>query len=263
VAAGIGVRRVEHLMGTVFTITVLDESHSDSAVDKAFAWLREVEATFSTFREDSEISRIGRGDLTPDHASTEVRHVLARCAEIESATEGRFSIRPGRAGGPGLDPAGFVKGWSVDEAAMLLLVEGVDRFFINAGGDVKCVGAPPDHDRWRIGVRHPQSPNDTGAVLRIREGAVATSGTYFRGEHIWGKHQSEDEVTSVTVTGPDLGLADALATAIYGDQAASLTWMGRFPGYGVALMTSDHRISWTEPLDGVVVESPGNAVTDV
>ena len=117
-AAGVGLRRVEHLMGTVFTITVFDERSPDTAVDRAFEWLHEVEATFSTFREDSEISRIGRGDLNPDHASTEVRHVLARCAEIESATEGRFTIRPGRAGGNWCwraVPAAF----TVDRAARL------------------------------------------------------------------------------------------------------------------------------------------------
>jgi thiamine biosynthesis lipoprotein len=237
-------------MGTVFTITVFDDEVDHGAVDAAFSWLRYVEATFSTFRDDSEISQIGRGELGPDDASSDVRHVLARCEELEEASEGRFSIRPGRVGGPGLDPAGFVKGWSVDEAAMSLQIDGVTRFMIDAGGDVQCLGTPPDGDRWRVGVRHPQEPDKVGAVLRIREGAVATSGTYFRGEHIWGG-------------GPSLGIADALATAIYGDRASSLAWMSRFPDYGVMLMTSEGLLKWTEPLHGIVDGADASTATDI
>jgi len=263
VASAGGVSRVEKLMGTVFTITVFDDEVDPAAVDAAFSWLRHVEATFSTFRDNSEISRIGRGELDLDDASSDIRHVLARCEELEEASEGRFSIRPGRVGGPGLDPAGFVKGWSVDEAALALQIDGLTRFVIDAGGDVQCLGTPPDGHRWRVGVRHPEDPDKVGAVLRIREGAVATSGTYFRGEHIWGSGNGKQDVASVTVVGPSLGVADALATAIYGDRASSLAWMSRFPDYGVMLMTSEGLLKWTEPLDGIVDGADASTATDI
>ena len=257
-----GVSRVERLMGTVFTITVFDGTPEVGAVDAAFDWLHHVEATFSTFREDSEISRIGRGDLLADDASRDVRHVLSRCAELEVATEQRFSIRPGRPGGPGLDPSGYVKGWSVDEAALGLRLAGVTRFTIDAGGDVLCVGRPPDGERWRIGVRHPDEPDKMGTVLSIREGAVATSGAYFRGEHIWGDHTADRTLTSVSVVGPSLGLADALATAIYGDQAASLSWMSHYPDYGVVLMTANNELRWTAVLERMVSRGGAGSTTD-
>ena len=245
-------RRIEHLMGTVFTIEVLDDERGPAAIDVAMAWLRRVEAAFSTFREDSEISRIGRGELDPDDASRDVRHVLSICEELEIATDHRFSIRSRRDGGPAIDPSGYVKGWSVDEAALVLRDGGATRFMIDAGGDVLCVGQPPSTDRWRLGVRHPTQPDAMGAVLRIREGAVATSGTYFRGDHIWGGGVGDRTVTSVTVVGKSLGTADALATAIYADQAESLAFMAQFPDYGVMLMTSDGELRWTEVLDQVV-----------
>ena len=243
---------VQHLMGTVFTITAYDSGVDAGAIDAAFEWLHWVDRIFSTFREDSEISLIGRGELSLDDTSSEVRHVLSRCGELENETGHRFSIRPESGREPRLDPAGFVKGWSVDEAALILRVAGVTRFMIDAGGDVLCVGEAPTDGGWTVGVRHPDQPEKMGVVLTIPEGAAATSGTYIRGEHIWGSGLTERSVTSVTVVGPSLGVADALATAIFGDQASSLSFMSRFPDYGVALMTADHQLRWTEPLDGAV-----------
>lgn len=241
-------------MGTVFRVTVPDGT-STSLLAEVFAWWERVEATFSTFREDSEISRIGRGELVMDDASVDVRHVLARCAELEEASGGRFSIRPGRPGGPGLDPAGLVKGWSVDEAALILKGGGVADFSIDAGGDVLCAGTPPDGGKWRIGIRHPERPEQSvGVVLELAAGAVATSGAYFRGDHIWGA--SGGTLASVTVVGPHLGTADALATAVFSDQAESLGWLGRFPGYGLLVIHRDGTVRWTADLEGIVVRSP-------
>jgi len=246
-----GIRRAEEVMGTVFAITVLDPIAA-SVVDDVVAWLHHVDDTFSTFRPQSAITRIGRGELDPSDAPPEVRHVLAWCEDFEEASDGRFSIRPGRPGGPGLDPAGYVKGWSVDEAALLLLDAGASNFMINGGGDVLCVGSPPDGERWRVGIRHPDDPWFVGPVLAITGGAVATSGTYERGAHIRTTGSGATPPASVTVAGPRLGTADALATAIFADGAASLGWVDRFPGYEVLLVTTDGRVQWTEGLDEAV-----------
>lgn len=244
---------IRPLMGTVFRLEVPDTTPS-RFIEEAFDWWRWVEETFSTFRPDSEVSRIGRGELEPDRACREVRHVLSRCEELEEATERRFSIRPGRPGGPGIDPAGYVKGWGVDEASLLLKGHGLEDFSIDAGGDVLCVGTPPEGGRWRVGVRSPSRPAAAvGAILEITQGAVATSGTYFRGDHIWGVAGT---LQSVTVVGPQLGTADALATALFADQAASLEWLRAFPGYGVMVMTADGKLRWTQDLEGVRVRPP-------
>lgn len=254
-----GVSHVQDLMGTVFTISVFDDVPA-GIISAVFDWLRSVESTFSTFLDDSEISRFGRGEIDLDGLSSDVRHVLARCAELEDSTDGRFSIRSTRpTDGSRIDPAGFVKGWSVDEAALQLQAEGIERFVINAGGDVLCVGAPPEGGRWSVGIRHPESLESLGAVLNVTGGAVATSGTYLRGDHIWGSRVGSGRITSVTVVGPSLGVADALATAVFGDQAPSLAWLSRFPEYGVLLMTADHRLQWTPSLDGLVSASPDTA----
>ncbi len=244
--------RVEQLMGTDFTFSVYDEGVEDSCVDPAIEWLRNVEATFSVYIHDSEISKLGDGRLVHAQASRVVRDVLSRCEELEAATGGRFSIRPRRAGQPSLDPSGYVKGWSIDGAARRLRDAGLTRFAIDGGGDILCVGRSPDGDRWRVGVRHPDHPAEVGAVLRVPDGAVATSGTYFRGEHIWGDRASLRAIKSVTVVGPRLGVADALATAIYADQAGSLSWTSSFPDYGILLITADDKMKWTASLDEAV-----------
>jgi len=221
------------LMGTVFRVITPDES-PESAIDEVFEWLEHVERDFSTFREDSVITRLSRGKLERDHAPAEVRHVLAVCEELEASTAGRFrAVRDGR-----LDPAGYVKGWSVDEAALILRSAGIDAFSIYAGGDILCAGPPPSGDRWRVGIRHPGRPDDALAtVIEVDDGAVATSGAYYRGAHIDGVTGAS--LASVTVTGPRLGIADALATAISSDGARSLDFMTAYPAYGVLLLDAD------------------------
>src|SRR3954470_11533486 len=111
------------------------------AVEPAFAWLRAVDATFSTYRSDSEISRLDRGEIALADCRPEVDEVLSRCLALERATGGYFSVRPaGR-----LDPSGLVKGWAGDGAAQRLASAGATRFCINAGGDVVARGRPePD-----------------------------------------------------------------------------------------------------------------------
>lgn len=239
-------------MGTVFRITVLDADARVAEVDRAFEWLRWVEQTFSVFLHDSEITRIGDGRLRTVDASKAVQDVLSDCEALSETTGKRFSIRSQQESRPGLDPSGYVKGWSVDRAASALIAAGVMRFTIDAGGDILCVGTAPSGSGWRVGLRLPSTPDAMGAVLTIAMGAVATSGTYFRGDHIWGDRRRDGEIVSATVVGPSLGIADSLATAIFADQAESLAWMSAFPDYGVALMTNDGRLRWTEQLDGSI-----------
>jgi len=237
-------------MGTVFTVDT--QSDDSAAVERVFDWWREVEARFSTFLPDSEISRIGRGELEADLSHPDVRHVLSRCVELEESTGGRFSMRPGRVGGPGLDPAGFVKGWSVDEASFMLQTDGIDDFMLYAGGDVLCSGSPAGGGQWRVGVRDPENPSEVVAAVELERGAVATSGTYERGDHVWGPAAGQS-LASVTVIGPSLGTADALATAVFAAGGAGpFDWLGAFAGYAVLLIAPDGALATIGSLpDGV------------
>jgi FAD:protein FMN transferase len=168
---------------------------------RAFAWLRWVDATFSTYRPDSEISRLGRSEPFDPHPL--VREVLARCEELRVATGGLFDVHAaGR-----LDPSGYVKGWAVQRAAAF----GGERFLIDAGGDVVLRGT------WRVGIRHPHERDRLAAALTLSDCAVATSGAYERGPHIIDPRTRRPAtgLSSVTVIGRDLGTADAYATAAF------------------------------------------------
>ena len=170
----------------------------DRGAERVFAWLRWVDATFSTYREDSEIRRIDRGELRVADAHPDVQEVLARCERLRVQTGGYFDARAGGS----LDPSGLVKGWAVDRAAALLR----GRFMIDAGGDVLLRGGP-----WRVGVRHPLRGDALCAALELSDAAVATSGAYERGDHVLdpvGGGPARGAL-SVTVVTRSLARADA------------------------------------------------------
>jgi thiamine biosynthesis lipoprotein len=194
------------------------------AAAEVFAWLRRVDALFSTYRPDSEVSRLDRGELEVGAADPLVREVLERCEQLRVETGGYFDAR---ATG-GLDPSGFVKGWAVDRAAALLDARGARRFCVSAGGDLVARGGP-----WRVGVRHPRRRRRLAAALTVTGAAVATSGAYERGAHVLDPHTGRPArgARSVTVVGPDLGTADAYATAAFAMGAAGPEWTAGLDGY--------------------------------
>ena len=190
----------------------------DVHAGRVFAWLRWVDATFSTYRADSEISRLGRGELDDPHPL--VREVLARCEALRRETDGYFDVRAaGR-----LDPSGYVKGWAVERAAAF----GRGRFLIDAGGDVVLRGA------WRVGIRHPYERDRLAAAITVCDCAVATSGAYERGPHVVDPHTGRPAsgLASVTVVGRDLGTADAYATAAFA--AGDPRRVARLPAMAIA-----------------------------
>jgi thiamine biosynthesis lipoprotein len=235
---------LRHIMGMPIGIDVRDPQGID--VDVAFDWLREVDATFSTYREDSDISRLDRGELTVADCRPEVDEVLTRCMALERATDGYFSVRAaGR-----LDPSGLVKGWAVAGAADRLAGAGAQNFCINAGGDIVARGRPEPGRPWRVGIRHPEDGERFAAVLAVEDLAVATSGQYERQGHIVDPHTGRPStgLLSVTVVGPDLGSADAYATAAFAMGADGPAWAATLTGYEAMCFTSDHRVLSTPGL---------------
>jgi thiamine biosynthesis lipoprotein len=232
--------RVEHVMGIPVGIDVRDDAIGPAALDRAFAWLRSVDAAFSTYRADSEVSRLNAGTLTGAQASPAVRAVLERCSALRARTHGCFDVR---ARGP-LDPSAFVKGWAVEEAARMLADDGARNLCVHAGGDVRVRGERAPGRPWRVGVRHPRRPDRVAAVLRARDLAIATSGAYERGAHIVDPRTGEPPagVLSVTVLGPDLGTADAYATAAFAMGADGPEWTLGLGDYEALTILSDGRV---------------------
>jgi thiamine biosynthesis lipoprotein len=233
---------VEHIMGMPIVLDVRDDV-GDEAAERVFEWLRWVDATFSTYKPDSEISRLNRGELALDDAHRDVCEVLGRCEELRVETRGFFDIRAPLA--EGVDPSGLVKGWSVARAAELLDHAGARNYAINAGGDIVLRGRALPEPCWRIGIQHPLLPDQVAGVVEATDLAIATSGAYARGEHVIDPHvgRAPTGVLSVTVCGPDLATADAYATAAFAMGTAGPYWTARLPrGYEAMSILADETV---------------------
>jgi FAD:protein FMN transferase len=233
-----------------------------AAVRRAFALLHEVDALFSTYRPDSEVSRVDRGELSLDQAHPWLREVCALADGARGETGGLFDVLlPGPGGTRRFDPSGIVKGWAAERVAGLLAAVPGHDYCLNAGGDVVVGrGAPATGSvtpsaaadtparPWRIGIDAPGRPGLLGFV-EWTEGAVATSGSAARGDHVLDPRTGRpaSDLLSATVTGPSLLRADVLATAAFVRGADAVDWIERFPGYSALVV---HR-------DGTVRRSPG------
>ncbi len=244
------VHRVERLMGTVFVFDVRGSGVAPSAVDRAIAVLHEVEARYSPYLADSEISALIRGEVDEADCAPDVRAVLGLCEDLRRTSDGAFDIRRHRPDGRP-DPTGLVKGWAVEEAALLLDAAGATDYAINAGGDIIARGEPEPGRAWRVGIRHPAIEDKLAAVLEVRELAVATSGAYERGEHIVDPRTGRPpgDLASVTVTGPSPTYADAYATIAFVMGLQGPAWVARHPGYGAYAITTDEQAIWTDAIE--------------
>jgi FAD:protein FMN transferase len=239
-------RRVEHVMGMPISLALRgrhtrDET-ADSAWDAAMATLRDVDRVFSTYRHDSFVSRLGRGEILVDECPPEVAEVLALGELARLQSQGAFSVR--RRGADGvrvLDPSGVVKGWAVERAARPLRALADTDFCLSAGGDMVCHVADPQAPAWRVGIEDPADPQRLVAVVPVRHGAVATSGLAHRGAHVVDARTGLVPLglASVTVVADDLTWADIDATAAFALGAGSLAWLTSRAGRSGVVVWAD------------------------
>lgn len=200
----------------------------DRAVfDKAFARLRKIDKRFSPFKKSSELSRYSRGELTEARLSREMKTVIKACKDWEKRTDGYFSAWFGGE----FNPTGYVKGWAIAEAGKVVEKQGYKNYCLGSGGDIL---AKSDSAKvWIIGIQDPKNPSKILNKLSIKNGAVATSGTYERGEHIINPKtdQPARELLSITVAGPDIITADVLATAAFAMGKAGPDFVNKQRGY--------------------------------
>lgn len=246
-------RAAFEVMGTVASVVVGArdvERRGVASVDQAIAAAREVlqllDRRFSHYRTDSEISRWVRGEHVGRAAAADIEHVLRECALLYGDSDGVFDARDPRTGE--LDTAGYVKGYAIRRAAETLLDAGMADFVVGVGGDVHASGRAEDDRPWRVAVQDPVHSHAVLALVEVADGAVATSGTEQRGEHIWNGVQiggpgaagrDGDRVLSFTVVGPDIALADAYATIGFALGEAGPAWVRRHEGYRSLVVRAD------------------------
>jgi FAD:protein FMN transferase len=220
-------RYVEQVMGLPVSLALrgrhTDDAAARGAWAEAVAALRDVDRVFSTYRPDSFVSRLGRGELTVEQCPPEVAEVLALGEVARLQSYGAFDVRRGGV----LDPSGVVKGWAVERAARPLRALADTDVCLGAGGDLVCHVADPDSPPWRIGIEDPHDPARVVAVVPVRAGAVATSGLAHRGAHLVDARTGAvpDGVASVTVVHDDLTWADVDATAAFALGRDAARWL--------------------------------------
>jgi thiamine biosynthesis lipoprotein len=246
-----GLRRVEQIMGTAISLDVRNERFPPSQLEVAFDYLRSVDERFSTYKSTSEVSGLMRGEIDETSCSPELLEVLHLCEQLRLGTEGYFDIRSHRPDGLP-DPTGLVKGWSLENAGRVLEAAGARDYCINGGGDIVARGEAAPGQAWRVGIRHPLIGDKLATVLAVRDGAVATSGAYERGDHVRDPFtgRAPTAVLSVTIVGPSLTYADAYATAAFAMGPTGLAWVAGLAGYDGCSITADPdgsngRLAWT------------------
>jgi thiamine biosynthesis lipoprotein len=244
---------VEHCMGTVFTFDIRDRGNWDDAIVAAVEWLHHVDHVFSTYRPDSDISRLALGEIRLAETDPDVSRVLDLAAEVSITTGGYFTAQPhGR-----LDPTGVVKGWAIEAASQLLHHHGSHNHAVNGGGDIRVAGLAAPGAPWRIGINDPLDRNHLLTVVSGRDFAVASSGRIERGDHIVVPFTRTPAVAlaGVTVTGPSLTYADAYATAAFAMGDGAFDWLGRLPDYDGLVVDALGAARCTRSLSRVIASS--------
>lgn len=250
--------RTETVMAMPISLQLAGPPPEAELLDAFFAELRRADSLLSPFLEESEVSRINRGELAPDLAGPLVRQVATLCRLYGVSTGGYFDAW---AGGR-FDPCGVVKGWALDRAAAILTRAGVRDFLVDGAGDVLARGLSPAGEPWRVGIRHPVQRDRAVRVVLASDLAVATSGTYEKGAHILDPHTGlpREDLLSVTVVGPDLVEADVYATAAFAMGPAGLDFMESVRGYEAYAIDRNLVGRWTSGFDALCLPAEGAPV---
>ena len=252
-------------MGTVFSFDIVSNpggEESDRTMGPQLggivAWLHWVDATFSTYKENSEIGRLRKGEVPVTQCCPEVSEILELCTQLHAQSGGCFDAWADGS----LEPSGVVKGWAIERASLMLTEAGFANHCINGGGDIRVSGSPGDGSAWHIGITHPLALDSYCAVLEISDGAVATSGTYERGFHVINPRSGRPvtNTSAVTVIGPDMALADAYATAAMVMGPAAIPWLEGIGGHEGFVVDASGRATSTSGFDRHRLGIRGDAV---
>ncbi|WP_018220788.1 FAD:protein FMN transferase [Salinispora pacifica] len=197
----------------------------------AVAELRAIDLAYGPNRPESLVSRLRRGEVSPE-SYPPLTDLVDRCTAMRAATDGWFDAWavPG-----GFDPGGLLGGWAVEQAAARLRAGGVHDYAVLTGADLVVRGHAAHGGPWRVAVHHPTNRRQEPLVLEMTAGAIGTSGVTGRRGHVVDPHTGEpaDQFIAATVVGPDLAVADAYATALYAAGPAGLAWFHSGTDYRV------------------------------
>ncbi|PBC39676.1 hypothetical protein CJ179_35605 [Rhodococcus sp. ACS1] len=147
-----------------------------------------------------------------------------------------------------IDVGAAGKGYLVDLVSQTLNEEGIDRFFVDASGDMRHRGAAA----VRVGLEHPRAPGRVIGTVNLRDGSLCASATTRRAwgaglHHVLdGRTRPVADVVATWVLAADAATADGLATALFVSEPASL----RSFEFSWVRILADGRVQWSDNFDG-------------
>ncbi len=235
-------KQTQSIMGMHVSVDIKDANSNADDFNLVFDYLHYVDQKFSTYKPESEISKINRGEMLEPDYSDDMKEIFYLAEQTKQDTNGYFNIKNNEGN---LDPSGIVKGWAIWKASLLLKQSGRKYFCIGVGGDIQVSVENPAIQFWTVGIKNPFDLSQIVKGLRVTDQGVATSGSYERGSHIYNPlkpTQPLNQILSITVIGPNIYEADRFATAAFA--------MGR---------NGIHLIESLPKLEGYMIDNQGVA----
>ncbi|HEY6895586.1 MAG TPA: FAD:protein FMN transferase [Rhodanobacteraceae bacterium] len=269
-------RRARPLLGTLVEIRVdgVEDTRAVAAIESAFAEIADVHRLMSFHAPGSDVSRINRdASRAPVHVDPRTRDVLALALAFARESEGRFDPtvaaelvawnRLPRPDGPPaacdagwrdielsddgriraaqplwIDLGGIAKGYAVDRAIERLIALGIDSACVNAGGDLRRIGAGAEP----VHVRDPVAPHRPLRTLLLGEGSIASSGDYFERAHVDALTRTPMRARAVSVVADRCVVADALTKIVMSDPDAALPLLDAWHAEALVIDGDDARL---------------------
>ena len=238
------------IMGMPVSIHIIDEAQQKD-IHEILDYMRHIDDVFSTYKSDSEISKINTGSWQKENFSNEVKLVLELCEQTKRETHGYFDmVRNGK-----IDPSGIVKGFAIHESAEMLRQKGYKNFSITIAGDAEVVGKSEKGNMWEIGIQNPFNSKEIIKVIALTDKGIATSGNYIQGQHIYNPitKTMANEIASMTVIGPNAYEADRFATAAFAMGENGIVFIERLRGFEGYMVTKNKKAIYTSGFEALTL----------
>ncbi|EJO07116.1 thiamine biosynthesis protein [Oenococcus oeni] len=218
---------------------------------KIHEWLVLVDHIFSPFRTNSELTLYNHRKIEMTGTNLLFQEVFALSIWAKEMTQGLFSANfVGK-----YNPTGAVKGWAIEKAeriqlAPLLSDPNFVAINLNGGGDMQFSSSDKHNWQWEIGIVNPFDNKKVISCFRMKNGAIATSGTSQRGEHLFNSStgraipEKNFNVISSSVIGSELTYSDIWATAIATTTINDHSWLKRLSGSGLRISYNKKSERW-------------------
>lgn len=191
-------------------------SEAEKLASLAFSEARRIEYKFSRYRQDNIVYQINNSRGEPVHLDEESAQLLGYASECYKLSDGMFDVTSGvlrRAWrfdgqeakpdkekiksllelvgwskveyaaheirlreGMEIDLGGLGKEYAVDKVVVMLQQASSCPVMVNFGGDLRAVSLDEADDPWVLGIEDPEEEDEAIGEIKIRDGAVATSG---------------------------------------------------------------------------------------